>query len=261
MQQPPPPPNPCLSNPDYSTSTTQTVGPLLPVTWGQDCSYNNLCPNLNCSGDCSTLAVTGCVATAMAQVIRYWSPNNEYNYNYASMPVSSGNGEVQRLMYNAGRNVDMRYSCAVNGGSWTYGINVPNALKNEFGFTSANRSSYNDASWLNVQTNLSYHWPVLLEGCNDKTNEFLGIWYSYQNCHEWVCDGSQETDVTFCMNGNPVSEEYLYFHMNWGWHEVGVVNDYNGWFAFNNWTITGAGQNNSNLNFQYAQDMVTEIHP
>ncbi|MEI9934863.1 MAG: C10 family peptidase [Ferruginibacter sp.] len=60
----------------------------MPITWGQDCSYNNLCPNSNCS-DCSPEAVTGCVATAMAQVIRYWHPTNSFNYNYTSMPATS----------------------------------------------------------------------------------------------------------------------------------------------------------------------------
>jgi hypothetical protein len=91
------PPDPCAADPGYTNTTTTTVGPLLPVTWGQDCSYNNLCPNLNCN-DCSPLAVTGCVATAMAQIINYWQPANSYNYNYASMPATQGNGEVQRLM-------------------------------------------------------------------------------------------------------------------------------------------------------------------
>lgn len=58
-----------------------------------------------------------------------------------------------------------------------------------------------------------------------------------------------------------MTQIYLYFHMNWGWHEIDPMNtDYNGWFAFSDWTIPGAN-NGSNLNFQYAQDMVTEIHP
>lgn len=257
---PPPPTDPCQSDPNYYSSTTRTVGPLLPITWGQDCSYNNLCPNNNCN-DCSSNAVTGCVATAMSQIIRFWQPNNSYNYNYTSMPSTSGNGEVQRLMHDAGVTVSMNYGCAVSGGSAADGADVPPALKNNFGFSSANRSTYGTASYMNVQSNIGAHWPVLLEGCNDQTNIFLGIWYSYQNCHEWVCDGYQETDVVFCMNNQSVSEGFLYFHMNWGWHEVNVSNDYNGWFAFNNWTITGAGQNNSNLDFKYAQDMVTEIHP
>jgi hypothetical protein len=64
----------------------------------------------------------------------------------------------------------------------------------------------------------------------------------------------------------PTTNTYLAFHMNWGWHEWFTnspfnYTDFNGWFAFDNWTIVGAGPNNSNYNFQYAQDMTTEIHP
>lgn len=99
-----------------------------------------------------------------------------------------------------------------------------------------------------------------------QTNVFLGIWYTYQNCHEWICDGYRATTFTFCSNGTLTSQSTLYFHMNWGWHEWNTNPpfsnpDYNGWFAFNNWKITGAGSGGSDLNFKYANDMVTNIHP
>lgn len=71
----PPPPN-CEEG-----WVSTVVGPLLPTTWGQGCSYNNLCPSRNCTNICfnNPSAWTGCVATSMAQVIRYWQPNNSYN--------------------------------------------------------------------------------------------------------------------------------------------------------------------------------------
>lgn len=52
-----------------------------------------------------------------------------------------------------------------------------------------------------------------------------------------------------------MGDSYLYFHMNWGWHELNAPNDYNGWFGFDNWA-PGNGDN-----FQYAQDKITSIHP
>jgi hypothetical protein len=119
-----PAPNPCQSNPNYYVETSQTVGPLLPVTWGQSCSYNDLCPDLTCN-DCNTEAETGCVATAMAQVIRYWQPTNSYSYNYTSMPATSGNNEAQRMMVDIGRSVSMNYDCGANGGSSASGGDVP----------------------------------------------------------------------------------------------------------------------------------------
>ena len=43
------------------------VGPLIQTQWDQDAPYNNLCP-----GTGRNKAYTGCVATAMAQVMNYW---------------------------------------------------------------------------------------------------------------------------------------------------------------------------------------------
>jgi hypothetical protein len=128
----------------------------------------------------------------------------------------------------------MNYGCAATGGSSADGGNVPGALKNYFGFSSANRSSYGLSSYETVQNNLQNNWPVLLEGCNDETNVFLGIWYTYNDCHEWVCDGYNEANIAFCYNGELSGETLLYFHMNWGWHEIWGGSDYNGWFAFGN---------------------------
>ena len=41
-----------------------TVGPLIQTRWNQNSPYNDLCPGGN---------ATGCVATAMAQIMKYWS--------------------------------------------------------------------------------------------------------------------------------------------------------------------------------------------
>lgn len=54
--------------------------------------------------------------------------------------------------------------------------------------------------------------------------------------------------------------------MNWGWHETTSnppynFTDHNGWFGFDNWNISGAGQGGSGLNFKYADEMVASIHP
>lgn len=239
-------------------TTNVTVGPLLPVTWGQGCSYNDLCPSKGCTNICfgSSAAWTGCVATSTAQIIRYWQPTTQYGYNYISMPTGSGNIEVQRLMRDIGlpANVGMDYQCS---GSGADAGRVPSALKNNFGFASANRISYGDGTYQRVEDNLRNRWPVLLEGCRSKTNNFLGLIYSYSDCHEWVCDGYSDTDYYWCnADGTQGGVGLLYFHMNWGFHELQSENDYNGWFAFNNWNIPGL-----NWNYIYSNGAVTEIHP
>ena len=56
--------------------------------------------------------------------------------------------------------------------------------------------------------------------------------------------------------------------MNWGWHETicntypATYTDYNGWFDYNNWNIAGANNGNGqDVNFQYYDAAITEIHP
>ncbi len=74
-----------------------TVSPLIQTTWDQDAPYYNLCPKV---GNERTL--TGCVATAMAQVMNYWQwpVTGTGSYSYTS--------ETQKL------------SCSANFGSTTY---------------------------------------------------------------------------------------------------------------------------------------------
>jgi len=257
-RQPPPDDDPC--NPVHDPVYT-TVGPLLPVTWGQQCTYNEQCGdmtvNYNCSDalSCSSRPLTGCVATSTSQIIRYWQPVNAHGYNYAGMTTTFGNGEVQRMMSDVGAAVGMVYGCASAGGSLADGGNVPGALNSGFGFSSGgNRGGFNYST---VESDVFSGRPVLLEGCMTSTGHWFIInWYTtYSDCHEWVCDGAQESTYYIC-SGGIVSETYLYFHMNWGWHEVFTGDDHNGWFGFDNWTVPGL-----NWNFQYAKRATTNIHP
>src|ERR1700757_5548891 len=102
-----------------STLTTNAVLPLMQTTWNQSPYYNALCPGGS---------VTGCVATTMAQIMKYWSypasgtgsssycdcsPNFSQNYgtlsanygtttyNWNNMPLTltSPNSDVALLNY------------------------------------------------------------------------------------------------------------------------------------------------------------------
>jgi hypothetical protein len=230
---------------------TTVRGPLLNSTWGQWCSYNEQAPSRNCTNGCWTNpnAPTGCVATAMSQVLRYWAHPNQFGYNYATMPVAQGNGEVQRMMRDAGNSVDMDWGC---NGSGANDYKVDNEFKNTFNFSSAdgpaflNQRNYTSSSYLTVLSNLNNNWPVILVGYNKRINRFLGIIYTYSEGHSWVCDGYWRSQNN-CYS-------YLRFHMNWGWHEAFGGNDFNGWYAFNLW-------NPSTRNFQYGQSYIYNIHP
>jgi len=90
---------------------------LLKTSWGQECTYNNLVPVTGCSSEICGRAPTGCVATAGAQILRYWAAPSFYNYNYATMPNNGGNSEVQRMMVDVGYFVDMDWDCNGSGAS------------------------------------------------------------------------------------------------------------------------------------------------
>jgi hypothetical protein len=183
-------------------------------------------------------AWTGCVATAMAQILRYWGHPCSQAYNYATMPNNSGNSEVQRMMRDLGNAVDMDYGC---DGSGADGDKTDNAFKDDFCFSSASRSNYGSGSYLTVIQDINAEKPVLLDGCSERKQVWGFLWYKYSDCHMWVCDG-YELNQNSCYST-------LKFHMNWGWG-----GSFNGWYGSNSWS-PGA------FNFQYAQEFTHNIHP
>lgn len=203
------------------------VGPLVQTKWNQSPYYNDLCPYDNNAG---ARAVTGCVATAMAQVMKYWSypahglGNHSYvpsshpeygtqyadfsavNYNWSAMPnsVSSSNNAVATLMYHCGVSVEMMYGTTVypDAGSAAYIIDYGSgnpsaevALKTYFNYKSSlhgvKKSDYSDSQWVSlIKNELDNGRPMVYGG------------FSNSGGHAFVCDGYNTSN---------------YFHFNWGW--------------------------------------------
>jgi hypothetical protein len=89
---------------------------------------------------------------------------------------------------------------------------------------------------------------VILSGGEKKY--WAGIIPYYADGHAWVADGYINGfecyyDQNGYVNGG---YGYLLFHMNWGWARP----DLNGYFGFNNFSITG-------LTFNYKRKMVYGI--
>lgn len=191
------------------------VYPLIQTQWSQSPYYNYYCPY---DHDYDELTVTGCVATAMAQIMNYWEyPErgvgfHSYNhekygtlsanfgatyYDWDNMPnilnYSSSYEQIEAvatLMYHCGVSVDMKYGV---GGSSANGNNIPNALCSYFDYknsiVSNEFSDYDD--WVNLLKNeLDNDRPMLIGGSNNDGG------------HAFVCDGYDNND---------------YFHYNWGW--------------------------------------------
>ncbi len=138
------------------------VGPLLTTRWNQGYPYNLYTP-LTCNGG---HAVTGCTATAIAQVMKYWnspawgtgshsyylsgygyvSADFNHPYYWSLMPDSfSGvvtdaeRDAVARLMSDVGVSVEMQYGCS-SGAYPSYGVHT--ALPNYFGYRTFGQDVY-----------------------------------------------------------------------------------------------------------------------
>ncbi len=206
-------------------SAMSFVNPLVQTTWDQPYPYNTMCPGYS---------VTGCVATCMAQIMRYWQYpahghsssgyydqqlygfQNNYgylasnydtsNYVWSSMPlsVSSPNYQVSRLMHDCGVSVDMDYSPSESGAyviTGDYPVCAESAFVKYFGYDSNTiqglyQSNYNLTNWTNIiQNELNHGRPVEYVGWDSiSPNNASG--------HTWVCDGYNTSGL---------------FHMNWGW--------------------------------------------
>jgi hypothetical protein len=218
--------------PDDPDCTTYTVkkGPFLPTTWGQGCGYNSQTPSLSCGP--FSHAWTGCVATAMAQVMKY----HQYptNYSWSNMPNSSGTSTTAGLMADIGNAVSMSYNCEGSGADTRN--NVAPAFINTFGYSTA---SYADYNYQTVKNELDYNRPVILRGGR---NTGWWIFGQYSDGHTWVCDG-------YLNYIDPCWGSILKFNMNWGWD-----GSYNGWYSFNNF-------NPGEHTFNYKTGMVYNIKP
>lgn len=208
-----------LSNTYEPERADRNVAPLLSTTWGQGAPYNAYCPYDNTHG---RQCVTGCVATAMAQIMKYWEypykgtgSHSYYHNNFGTLSADFGNTiyswfdmpnsnppanntSIAALMYHCGVSVDMNYSGSPEG-SGAYSHDISNALINYFGYQST-------AMWVQ-ETNYGYYqWIALLKNelDNGRPMEYFGQDLQ-QGGHSFVCDGYNND----------------YFHFNWGWDGSG----------------------------------------
>lgn len=237
------------------------VSPLISTTWDQEPYYNALCPYDNASGQ---RTVTGCVATAMAQILKYWDypkqgtgfhsyKHSTYGtlsanfgsttYDWSSMPnsVTSANSAVATLMYQCGVSVDMNYGIANKGGSGAYVISsqspVTNcaeyAFKTYFGYKDVQglaRSNYSLTDWVQkLEAELTAGRPVLYAG------------FGSGGGHCFDLDGFDNND---------------YFHLNWGWSGY-----YNGYFKISALNPGGVGTGGGNGGYNSGQQAVIGIKP
>lgn len=222
-----------------STYRQPRVAPLLAdVAWGQSEPYNNLCPMY----DGQRRTVTGCVATAMAQLMMYYkypqtlksdipayqtksyqldmpSVSAGERYDWDNMlPQYSGSAytaaqanAVAKLMYHCGLSFEADY-----GPSSTSAWCRPNVLVKYWGYDPdvirpLYREKFSLREWTAIlDAELQALRPVYYRGCSTTSGS-----------HAFLCDGA---------DGNGL------YHINWGWSgwsngyfDITVLNsDYSG---------------------------------
>ena len=236
-----------------------SIAPLLQSEWNQGNPYNLLCPEDN--GEHS---VTGCVATAMAQVMYYWqwpkqtvaeipgytsvtkkfampaiaagTPIDWGNMvpKYTGSETDAQNQAVAELMLLCGTAVQMNYTANSSAASASY---VADAWVNYLDYDAAtiyeNRNNYRLAAWnQKVYNELAARRPVLYSG------------QSSGGGHAFVIDGYGGDD---------------YFHVNWGWG--GGSNNYFLLSILDPGSNSGIGASSSTDGYSYDQAAIFGAQP
>ena len=235
------------------------ISPLVQSHWDQNAPYNDLCPM-----DDEVHSLTGCVATAMAQIMNYWKYPGanttaipEYVTADKSIKVagfaagtvidwenmqSGYNGSetdaqkqaVANLMLMCGTAIQMDYTAKL---SLAYDNNVAIALRSFFdydlGTIHEDRSMYRAAEWnQKIYDELAARRPVYYDGASSGGG------------HAFVVDGYSGDD---------------YFHINWGWG--GQSDDYFLLSIVNPNNTSGAGSSSTQDGYSFQQGAIFGIQP
>ena len=214
-----------------------TIEPLIMTTWGQHAPYNKYCPEIE-----GEKCPTGCVATAMAQIINYkkW-PQGETTavdayttHSGISMPAlepttfdwsNMTDDDIARLMLYCGQAARMNYLLSGSGTG-----EPSEALKSVFGYSNSTKS------WL-IKIFESEHLieTVYNELADDRPVFYTGYSNTNNDGHAFVVDGYKDG----------------MFHINWGWN-----GDADGYFD-----ITGLTEDVMPFLPTWETEMVVGIEP
>ena len=240
-------------------ATHAAVAPMLKTTWDQGSPYNNLTP----TDSKGQHAYTGCVATAMAQVMKYWNypqkavgtvtlsefpvgytgrqslnlGKQDFDWtnmldSYSGSYTDAQADAVAWLMQACGYSCDMKYSV---GGSGASSFRAALAFSQNFLYNKninyCQRDFYSASEWDElVYGELAAGRPVMYGGQSTSVG------------HQFVCDG---------YDGNG------YYHFDWGWSGMS-----NGYFLLDalDPDSVGAG-GGAGGGYNYGQDIMTGIQP
>lgn len=259
------------------------VSPLIKTGWDQDSPYWNSCPQKS-----GSRCYTGCVATAMAQVMNYhqWPKNGtgshtikgtSYSANfgsttydwenmlnsYSGSSTSAQKTAVATLMYHCGVAVDMSYGTAAEGGSGAYTIDyngywsshgtmcAETALTQFFGYKSSTiKGYYRDGSPEDgMKSWTKAEWIAMLKEELDAQRPIMYAGAGYED----PSDPDTGYGHSFVCDGYDSSDK---FHFNWGWS-----NSCDGYYDVDALEPSEPGSGGGNGEYNLEQDVIIGIVP
>ncbi|GEM_PF-4295018 len=235
-----------------NVKSVETIAPLIQTQWDQVCYYNAQCPSSNGHSyfECGHVPV-GCVAVAMAQIMKYHNYPNygsrsisyvdpanmnfapdqndpsygtisvnfaNTNYKWANMPnkLNNFNDDVATLLFHCGASVKMDYSYKGSGSDI---FKAQESFVKYFNYYLSthveSKNTYTNEQWINILKNeINARRPMYYRGTGEAG-------------HAFVCDGYQDDG---------------HFHFNWGWN-----GSEDGWFFLNNLNPSGSNYTNNQM--------------
>lgn len=236
----------------YQSLFDKDVAPLVEARWGQDEPYNLLCPT-----DKTNRAPTGCVATAMAQVMYHhkWPnqgsgkievyngansevidfANTTYEWDnmtpmYSSLSTEAECNAVATLMYHVGRSVNMMYGDASGAVTAEAARALATYWKYDKAIIHRDRKYYTIEEWERmIMEEIDNNRPILYHG------------QSPEGGHAFVLDGYNSDG---------------YVHINWGWNGMS-----NGYFMLHALSPEKQGTGGFNGGYNTGQGAIFGIQP
>lgn len=222
------------------------VEPFVFSSWDQGWPYNEKCPKDGASSD--GRCPTGCVPTAMAQIMHYYRwpetgtgsytydagtygilsadfGSTSYNWNSMGTSLIHSSPSAATLLSQLGISCDLVYG---PNGSGMYNHKAAYSLRTYFKYSPETRYVFRDST--------SMQWDsLLISHLNRRMPLYYAGWsLPNVNGHAFVCDGYHDT---------------AFFHFNFGWS-----GSYDGFYNINSLLVGGN-------NFNLAQEVIVNCYP
>ena len=260
-----------LAQPHRAPVIHEAIEPLVKTQWNQEEPYNGMLPINPMTADSTQYKHTGCVATAMAQILKYWSSEKGViaipGYSY-DLQYQDSNGEVQTVTTEVDALNDTTFNYAIMQNTYTVADTATEAGKEVamlmrycgqaagmiyytaqgsaptsgkyfatyFGFNpyyqELKRTDYSSTAWdAIIYGELVAKRPVIYSGSKVS-----------KAGHAFICDGYKDG----------------LFHINWGWG-----GHYDGYFKLSeaNSYGTGTGAGNGMDGYSFDQQAIIRIQP